>query len=102
MKKYSFIEQIILSLQPKKKYVLIEYLPNFDSYDNENEANPTNHEQLLTIDDEQTFDHDGSLSEQLYKEIEQQTTTKTLPNGSTTISLNILLFILTNFVQRKT
>ena len=109
-KKFSFIEQILLSLQPKKKYVLIEYLPDFDSYDNGHDENQLN-EQIPTTDDDQTIDFDGSLSEKLYKEIDEQTTTTkttkttkttTITSRSTSMSLNfLLLFFMCSVWMRK-
>ena len=71
-KKLLPIQQIIVSLQPKKKYNLIEYIPDFDVYDDEvNTMSVDEHFPSSTVID--TFDNDlrGSLSERLYKEIDE-------------------------------
>ena len=79
-KKMAFIEQMILSLQPKKKYVLMEYIPDFESYDNDFDIHDSheNQRQLSASIDIEENEHQGSLSEQLYKEIDQQTTRKNI------------------------
>jgi hypothetical protein len=76
-KKMLPIQQMILSLQPKKKYALIEYIPDFESYDNDVHVHAENLDDdvrsslQFDVDDS---DSQESLSERLYKEMDEQTT----------------------------
>jgi hypothetical protein len=67
------IQQIILSLRPKKKYSLMEFLPDFETYDNDIDIND-DHTQSQIVPE--TYDNDiqGSLSEQIYRELDGTTT----------------------------
>lgn len=69
------IQQMIESLRPKKKHTLLEYLPDFDQYDDRGNTLSDNDEisPPVVID---SYDNDvqGSLSERLYKEIDGHTT----------------------------
>lgn len=65
---------MIISLQPKKKYQLLEFVPDFESYnDDDDNSNEDNIQSSSFID---TYDNmiQGSLSERLYREIDGQTT----------------------------
>lgn len=72
-KKMTPIQQMILSLKPKKKYPLIGYIPDFEAYDDEDNINQDDIQSSSFID---TYDNaiQGSLSERLYREIDGQTT----------------------------
>ncbi|UJR14879.1 hypothetical protein I4U23_001863 [Adineta vaga] len=105
-KKMIPVQQMIVSLRPKKKYNLIEYIPNFDLYDDElNTMNINDHLPSSTVID--TYDNDihGSLSERLYKEIDEQTTRRSymtlrqdskqkVMNHGQTLSNNIALYLI--------
>jgi hypothetical protein len=67
------IQQMIISLRPKKKYSLIDYIPNFESYNDDVNINDGDTPSSAFIE---TYDSDiqGSLSERLYEEIDGQTT----------------------------
>jgi hypothetical protein len=67
------IQQIIISLQPKKKYSLFEYIPDFESYNDDVNIND-DYTQLLALNETNDNDIQGSLSEKLYNEIDGQTT----------------------------
>ncbi|CAF1667837.1 unnamed protein product, partial [Adineta ricciae] len=72
-KKLLPIQQIVISLRPKKKYNLIEYIPDFDVYDDEvNTMSVDEHFPSTTVID--TYDNNlqESLSERLYKEIDEK------------------------------
>ena len=67
------IQQIIISLRPKKKHSLIEYLPNFESYNDD--VNIADYDtQASAFIEPYDIDFQGSLSEQLYRAIDGQTT----------------------------
>jgi hypothetical protein len=68
------IQQIIISLQPKKKYSLIEYIPDFESYNDDGNVNDNNDIQSSAFIEAYDNDIQGSLSEQLYQAIDGQTT----------------------------
>lgn len=72
-KKLIPIQQMITSLEPKEKIALIEYLPNFESYNDDININDDDTDFSALID---TIDGDNieSLSEQIYKQIDGQTT----------------------------
>ncbi|CAF1103955.1 unnamed protein product [Adineta steineri] len=77
-KKMIPIQQMIISLRPKEKNpLLIEHLPDFGSYDDDvddgNIMNDIDTQSSLFIE---TYDNDlqESLSERIYKEIDEQTT----------------------------
>jgi hypothetical protein len=71
-KKMTPIQQMILSLHPKKKYALIEYIPDFEAYDSDTNANDAHLPSSSVID---AYDDgiQGSLSERLYNEMDRQT-----------------------------
>ena len=81
-KKMTPIQEIILSLQPKKKYPLIGYLPDFESYDNDLSDSEANNLPSLPLVDMDDHEVPGSLSERLYKELDGQTTRKDKAKGS--------------------
>ncbi len=64
---------MIVSLRPKKKYPLIEYIPDFESYNDDANIHDGDTDSAAFIE---TYDNDiqGSLSERLYEEIDGQTT----------------------------
>ena len=66
------IQQMILSLHPKKKYALIEYIPDFEAYDSDTSGNDAHVPASSAVD---AYDDgiQGSLSERLYNEMDQQT-----------------------------
>ncbi|CAF2076559.1 unnamed protein product [Rotaria magnacalcarata] len=72
-KKMIPIQQMTASLQPKKKIALIEYIPDFESYNDDISITDydTDFSSLIESDD---VDIQGSLSERLYSEIDGQTT----------------------------
>jgi hypothetical protein len=67
------IQQMIISLRPKKKNPLIEYIPDFDSYNDDININDDDIQSSSFIE---SYDNaiQGSLSERLYREIDGQTT----------------------------
>jgi hypothetical protein len=74
-KKIRPIQQMIISLQPKKKYALIEYIPDFEAYDQIVNPSPDDDElHTASLGDALDSDNPDSLSERLYKEIDGQTT----------------------------
>ena len=75
-KKMTPIQEIIDSLKPKKKQSLIEYLPDFDTDETDgNVPEDLENQSSLLVDDEENHIEE-SLSERLYKEIDEQTTTR--------------------------
>jgi len=64
---------MIVSLRPKKKYPLIEYIPDFESYNDDANIHDGDTDSAAFIE---TYDNNiqGSLSERLYEEIDGQTT----------------------------
>jgi len=68
------IQQMIISLQPKKKVALISYIPNFDEYEHDDNAN--DNDTQLPISSIEIYDNgeQESLSERLYNEIDGRTT----------------------------
>ncbi|CAF3401563.1 unnamed protein product [Rotaria socialis] len=72
-KKMIPIQQMTTSLQPKKKIALIEYIPDFESYNDDISITDydTDFSTSLESDD---ADIQGSLSERLYSEIDGLTT----------------------------
>ncbi|CAF4777399.1 unnamed protein product [Rotaria sp. Silwood1] len=72
-KKLKPIRQIITSLQPKKKYSLIQYIPDFESYNDDISIIDYDAEISASLETYDT-DNQGSLSERLYNEIDGQTT----------------------------
>jgi hypothetical protein len=72
------VQDVILSLRPKKKYSLMEYIPDFGSYDN-NIDNNDEHTPLQIVPE--TYDNDipGSLSEQIYRDLDGPTTRNLFP-----------------------
>ncbi|CAF4760313.1 unnamed protein product, partial [Rotaria socialis] len=73
-KKLTPVQQIIVSLRPKKKMSLYEYLPDFevdgDVVDSSNEGDI----QPPSLPEIYETEHQESLSEKLYNEIDAQTT----------------------------
>jgi hypothetical protein len=67
------IQQMIISLQPKKKYSLIEYIPDFESYNDDANVNDDDIQSSSFIESDENAIQ-GSLSERLYSEIDGQTT----------------------------
>jgi len=67
------IQQMIISLQPKKKLPLIEWIPDFESY---NDDNNINNDDIQSSSSIEVYDNNiqESLSERLYKEIDGKTT----------------------------
>jgi len=67
------IQQMIISLRPKKKNPLMEYIPDFDSYNDDININDDDIQSSSFIE---SYDNaiQGSLSERLYREIDGQTT----------------------------
>ncbi|CAF1209765.1 unnamed protein product [Rotaria sordida] len=80
-KKLKPIQQIIKFLQPKKKYSLIQYIPDFESYNDDVNIIDYDTELLPFIETDDTDIH-GSLSEQLYNEIDGQTTRRSIVTTS--------------------
>jgi hypothetical protein len=72
-KKMAPIQQIILSLRPKKKYSIMEYIPDFESYDTDIDIND-DHSQSQIVSE--TYDNDipDSLTEQIYRKLDGSTT----------------------------
>lgn len=72
-KKLIPVQQIILSLKPKKKYSLIEYIPDFGAYDEDLDMN---NDQISPPLVPETYDNEmqDSLSDRLYKELDGSTT----------------------------
>lgn len=72
-KKLTPVQQIILSLKPKKKYSLIEYIPDFGAYDQDMDLN---NDQMPAPLAPETYDNEmqDSLSDRLYKELDGSTT----------------------------
>ena len=77
-KKINPVQQMIISLRPKKKLPLVIFIPEFDSYDTETNVNDHEHQHSTMISDIDSDDHDpqGSLSERLYNEIDGHFTTR--------------------------
>ncbi|CAF3419703.1 unnamed protein product [Rotaria socialis] len=77
-KKLTPVQQIIVSLRPKKKMSLYEYLPDFevdgDVVDSSNEGDI----QPPSLPEIYETEHQESLSEKLYNEIDAQTTRRLL------------------------
>ncbi len=73
-KKMAPIQQMIISLQPKKKVGLIGYIPNFDDYEHDDNAN--DNDTQLAISSIETYENveQESLSQRLYNEIDGRTT----------------------------
>ncbi|CAF2721693.1 unnamed protein product [Rotaria sp. Silwood2] len=71
-KKMTHVQQVIISLRPKKKTPLFEHLPNFE-YDNEVDT-IDNDIQSSSLFETYEIENQESLSEQIYKEIDGQTT----------------------------
>ncbi|CAF1392447.1 unnamed protein product [Rotaria sordida] len=101
-KKMTPIQQMIISLRPRKKISLAEYIPDFE-YDNEIDIND-NDIQSSSLYETYDSENQGSLSEQIYKEIDGQTTrqstTKTKDyikqnniNHSQSMTHNITLYL---------
>jgi hypothetical protein len=70
-KKLEPIQQMIISLRPKKKYSMKDYIPNFD-YDNDvNTNDDDNQSPLQTID---TYENDNQepFSDRLYKQLDDE------------------------------
>lgn len=70
-KKLIPIQQMITSLQPKKQISLVQYIPDFESYNDDINDNDVESQTFV-----ETYDINSqeSLSERLYKEIDGQTT----------------------------
>ena len=79
-KKLTPVQQIILSLRPKKKYSLIEYIPDFEAYDQD--AN-INNDQIPSPFASETYDNEmeDSLSDRLYKELDGSTAGNYFPHS---------------------
>jgi hypothetical protein len=73
-KKMTPIQQMIISLRPKKKYSLVEYIPDFESYNDDFNTNDDVSIQSSAFIETYDDDIQGSLSERLYKEIDEQNT----------------------------
>jgi hypothetical protein len=65
---------MIISLQPKKKLSLKDYLPNFDYDHDDDRSNNNDNEVSLPIGDTYENDNQESLSEKLYQEFDGKTT----------------------------
>jgi len=73
-KKMNPIEQMIISLRPKKKFSLIDNIPDLD-YDNEIQTN--DNDDQFSSSSVETYENDigqEPLSNRLYKEIDGKTT----------------------------
>lgn len=63
---------MIISLRPRKKFVLMDYLPDFD-YDSDVSSNENDSPSPMALLEPDESDESGSLSERLYKEFDGQT-----------------------------
>lgn len=91
-KKINPVQQMIISLRPKKKLPLVIYIPEFDSYDTETNPNDHEHQHSSMISDIESYDNDpqGSLSERLYNEFDGQITTRRTTKSSEKIRTNFI------------
>jgi hypothetical protein len=76
-KKITPVQQMIVSLRPKKKFSLIEYIPDFESYDNDLNTNDNDPQSASAYVETYENENQGSLSERLYNEIDGRTSTRT-------------------------
>ncbi|CAF5087184.1 unnamed protein product [Rotaria magnacalcarata] len=68
------VQQIIVSLRPKKKTSFYEYLPDFEVDGDAVDSNNEDDMQPPSLPEIYESDHQESLSEKLYNEIDAQTT----------------------------
>ena len=90
-KKLTPVQQMILSLRPRKKLSLIEYIPDFEAYDNDINTNDNDIQSPATFVEAYENDNQGSLSERLYNEIDGRGTTRTYRTRRPELVLTALL-----------
>lgn len=74
-RKLSSVQDIIVSMRPRKKYSLYELMPRFESYENDVNSNETEFQPSASYFDSEQNEEQESFSEQIYKQIEAEGTT---------------------------
>ena len=78
-KKITLVTDVVISLRPRKKVSLFETIPNFESYDNDDNITDNGDQLPSTFVESDDNDVQESLSGQLYKEFDGIVTTRTSP-----------------------
>ncbi|CAF1301691.1 unnamed protein product [Rotaria magnacalcarata] len=94
------IQQMITSLQPKQKRSLIEYIPDFESYNDDINIHDYDTELSPSLE---TYDVDiqGSLSEQLYNKLDQPTTRRPKVTTNKTLEQSLIFSIQFSIISHR-